>query len=81
MADLLHTTLEELGIEGKVLTITADNATNNESLMSELFFNMKEKLHSPEIAVGETDTIRFQGVDSYVRCLAHVLNLTVGDIQ
>ncbi|KAK5790595.1 hypothetical protein VI817_007882 [Penicillium citrinum] len=47
IAELLHSTLEELEIEHKIPTITADNATNNES---------------------------------YIRCLAHVLNLIVGDI-
>ena len=80
MADLLHRTLEELEVERKVLTITADNASNNESLISELIFNLKEKLHRPEIAVEETEILRFQGADSYIRCLAHVLNLIVGDI-
>lgn len=76
MADLLGSTLEELGIEHKILTITADNATNNESLMSELYFNLKEKF----LGVGETDAFHFQGADSYIRCLAHVLNLIVSDI-
>ncbi|GCB25499.1 putative AC9 transposase [Aspergillus awamori] len=76
MADLLHSTLEELEIEPKLLAITADNAANNESLMSELYFNLKEKLHG----VGEKYAFRFQGVDSYIRCLAHVLNLIVSDI-
>jgi hypothetical protein len=80
MAEMLHTTLEELGIEGKILTITADNATNNESLISELFFSLKEKFKGSEIAFGETDIFRFQGADSYIRCLVHVLDLIVGDI-
>ena len=76
MADLLGSTLGELGIEHKILTITADNATNNESLMSELYFNLKEKF----LGVGEKDAFHFQGADSYIRCLAHVLNLIVSDI-
>jgi hypothetical protein len=76
MADLLGSALEELGIEHKILTITADNATNNESLMSELYFNLKEKF----LGVRETDAFHFQGADSYIRCLAHVLNLIVSDI-
>jgi hypothetical protein len=80
VAEMLHTTLEELGIEGKILTITADNATNNESLVSELFFSLKEKFKGSEIAFRETVIFRFQGVDSYIRCLAHVLNLIVSDI-
>lgn len=59
MADLLHRTLEELEVKRKVLTITTDNASNNESLISELFFNLKEKLHRPKIAVEETEILRF----------------------
>lgn len=51
IAELLHSTLEELELEHKILTITADNATNNESLISELYFNFKEKFHG----VGEAD--------------------------
>jgi hypothetical protein len=80
MAEMLHATLEKLGIEGKILTIAADNATNNESLVSELFFSLKEKFKGSVIAHGETNIFRFQGVDSYIRCLAHVVNLIVGDI-
>ncbi|EED18139.1 hypothetical protein TSTA_119030 [Talaromyces stipitatus ATCC 10500] len=48
MAEILQTILEELNIEHKVFTIIADNAANNETLMSELYYNLKEKLDTKE---------------------------------
>lgn len=36
MEDLLDSRLEGLGIGHKILTITADNATNNKSIVSKL---------------------------------------------
>ncbi|KAL3262695.1 hypothetical protein ABHI18_002508 [Aspergillus niger] len=75
MAEVLQKTLEELQIEEKLLTITADNASNNETLLSELYFNVAEKHSSQESTVSGQRRLRFQGVDSYIRCLAHVLNL------
>jgi hypothetical protein len=80
MAELLQKMLSELQIEQKLLTITADNATNNESLVSELYFNLKEKYSSNDSNPTHQTSLRFQGVDSYIRCLAHVLNLIVKDI-
>ncbi|EED11503.1 hypothetical protein TSTA_007930 [Talaromyces stipitatus ATCC 10500] len=80
MAEVLQTTLEELNIEHKVLTIIADNAANNETLMPELYFNLKEKFDnmvSP--ANGERKLQRFQGLDSYMCCIAHALNLITPD--
>jgi coenzyme F420-reducing hydrogenase delta subunit len=79
MAELLQNTLEELQIEQKLLTITADNAANNESLVSELFFNITDKF-SGSISLDGARSLRFQGEDSYIRCMAHVLNLIVSDI-
>jgi hypothetical protein len=43
MAELLQNMLEELQIKQKLLTITADNAANNKTLVSELVFNLTEK--------------------------------------
>jgi hypothetical protein len=80
MAELLQRMLVELQIEHKLLTITADNASNNETLMSELYFNLTEKFTTENSSVSHKKRLRFNGVDSYVRCLAHVLNLIVSDI-
>lgn len=80
IAEILHITLAELRIEHKLLTITADNATNNESLLSELYLNLTEKVRDTDAATSDIKRLRFQGVDSYVRCIAHVLNLIVSDV-
>ncbi len=59
MAELLSITLEELQIESKLLTITADNAGNNETLMSELYFNLIEKFSTFETVSLETKQLHF----------------------
>ena len=78
MAETLQKMLIELRIEDKLLTITADNASNNETLASELYLNLLEEYNSEDSKVSRR--LRFQGIDSYIRCLAHVLNLIVRDI-
>ncbi|KAJ6038619.1 hypothetical protein N7460_007336 [Penicillium canescens] len=80
MAETLQKMLVELRIEEKLLTITADNASNNETLVSELYFHLLEKYNSEDSKLPDKGRLRFQGIDSYIRCLAHVLNLIVRDI-
>ena len=72
--------LAGLQLEKKLLTITADNASNNETLASELYFNLSEKYASDDSSSSSDGRLRFQGVDSYIRCLAHILNLIVKDM-
>jgi hAT family C-terminal dimerisation region len=72
MAQTVEEILEELGIRYKLLAITTDNASNNETLVSELFFNLS--------TVDNPEQLRFLGLDSFIRCAAHVLNLIVTDI-
>lgn len=59
IVDLLYRTLKEFKVKRKVLTITIDNTSNNESLILELFFNLKENLHRPKIAIKEIKILRF----------------------
>lgn len=80
MAELLQNMLSELQLEDKLLTITADNASNNEALASELYFNLSETYPSDSLDPSCSGHLRFLGIDSYIRCLAHVLNLIVSDI-
>ena len=80
MAQLVQKMLTELQIEHKLLTITADNAANNETLMSELYFSLKDNLPADGNASADKEDLRFLGVDSYVRCLAHVLHLITSNI-
>lgn len=71
MARIVSELLHELDIKCKVLSITGDNASNNETLVEELNSSLYEKF-----AKGP-NTLRFCGQESYIRCLAHVLNLIV----
>lgn len=59
IVDLLYRTLKELKVKRKVLTITTDNTSNNELLILELFFNLKENLYRPKIAIKEIEILRF----------------------
>ncbi|ODQ68732.1 hypothetical protein LIPSTDRAFT_60176, partial [Lipomyces starkeyi NRRL Y-11557] len=71
LAAAVEGTLSELELERKLIAITGDNASNNESMISALDENLRRK---------HGDAVRFRGLDSYIRCLAHILNLIVQDI-
>jgi len=58
--------LEELGLEQKLLTVTADNASNNSSMMVAIERTLAEKFGKDHL---------FLGAGWEVRCVAHVLNL------
>lgn len=68
IAHAVYNVLEELHIREKLLTITADNATNNEAMVSEL--------HARLCHINP----QFDGLNSFIRCFAHVVNLIVRDI-
>ena len=80
IAELLSITLKELQIKSKLLTITADNANNNKTLISKLYFNLTEKFLTFETTSLETKQLHFQNINNYIRCLAHILNLIISDI-
>lgn len=68
-----------MNLDSKLLAITADNADNNGTLCSHLYEllshnDITQYIEEPNLS------IRFEGDASYVRCLAHVLNLIVKDI-
>lgn len=71
LAAAVEDMLMELGLEQKLITITGDNASNNERMVSHLSQSLRQKLGINPL---------FRGPDSYVRCLAHILNLIVKDI-
>ena len=68
VATAIHTMLSELDLQEKLITITGDNAGNNETMVSELFHGLQD-------TAVEKDKIQFEGLDSYVRCIAHILNV------
>lgn len=59
MAESLQKMLVELRIEEKLLTITADNVSNNETLASKLYFNLLEEYNSEESKVPGKGRLRF----------------------
>ncbi len=59
----------------KILTITADNASNMEKLVELLDTMLSETANRNNIP------LIFEGRDGYIRCLAHIINLIVSDIM
>ena len=80
MAQVVNALLEELGLGVKLLTITSDNASNNESLISELYSIILDQFDTIDNPSPSLPIMRFEGLASYIRCIAHVLNLIVSDI-
>lgn len=80
MVEVLRNMLSELWLEKKLLMITTDNASNNETLASELYFNLSEKYTLNNSNSLSDGCLRFQGINSYIRCVAHILNLIVKDM-
>ena len=64
--------LEELDISTKLLTLISDNASNNDALVDNILHGLQERY--------PTTSLRFDGPNSYIRCIAHILNLVVKDI-
>lgn len=71
LAAAVEDMLVEVDLESKLLTITADNASNNERMVLQLSQNLRQKLGVDPL---------FHGPCSYVRCLAHISKLIVKDI-
>ena len=74
MGAIVLNLLKELNIETKLLSITGDNASNNETLVDAVENGLRDQFPPSD---NHTNTPRFQGQESYIRCLAHVLNLIV----
>jgi hypothetical protein len=78
LAESVENMLIELSLEFKLLTITADNASNNETLCYSLYKNLSKRFDLEFNNIENQHlTLRFQGLNSFVRCLAHILNLVV----
>lgn len=71
LAAAIQALLIELNLERKLLSITGDNASNNERMAVELFKSLQKTYGADSL---------FCGLDSYIRCLAHIINLIVKDI-
>ena len=77
MAGIILDLLQELDIECKVISITGDNASNNETLMDVVESGLLERFPGKD---NLSNTPRFHGQTSYIRCIAHVLNRIVKSI-
>ena len=71
LATAVEEMLIELDLEPKLITISGDNASNNERMVSQLFQDLTRKLGADPL---------FRGASSYVGCLAHILNPVVKNI-
>jgi hypothetical protein len=78
LAKIVGEALQKHGLLQKLLSITADNASNNNTLCRYLYSFMKRQFddHLEEFPSKE-GTMRFKGEASQIRCFAHILNLVV----
>lgn len=79
MAGVILELFRELDIEYKLISITSDNATNNETLIDEVDIGLCERFPNSNTD-NPTKTLRFHSQDSYIRCIAYILNRIVKTI-
>jgi len=78
LASIVYTVLCELDIGAKLLSITGDNASNNLAMARILYDMLKADYDTEVLPQGNTRPVmRYQGELSFIRCLAHILNLIV----
>jgi len=78
LADVVEKLLGELMLKHKLFSITGDNAGNNGTMCDSLFDRLKDQYDDKPSLV--RPRMRFHGRDSFVRCLAHVINLICSDV-
>jgi hypothetical protein len=78
LARIVERALHKHGLLQKLLSITADNTLNNDTLCRYFYNSMARKYdnHLEEFPSRE-GTMRFKGEDSQVRCFGYILNLVV----
>jgi hypothetical protein len=82
MAQVVDSLLQELDLGSKLLTITSNNTKNNETMISELYSLLMAQFDIPNIdpSLRSLPVMRFEGLQSYIRCIAYILNLICIDI-
>lgn len=80
MAKVIHEVLENFDLEQKLVGICGDNASNNSTLCRHLHKLLKQKfvdsVDKLSLPGNENRKLMFfKGNESFIRCLAHVLNL------
>jgi hypothetical protein len=80
MAEVVHSLLQELEVAPKLLTITGDNASNNGTLCDTLYAELHKDYDDEDSAFRMQPLMRFHGRPSFIRCLAHVINLVCKEV-
>lgn len=80
LAEVVLKMLDELDIAPKLLTITGDNAGNNGTLCDSLHDQLLKKYDNDDDRFRIRPLMRFRGRQSFIPCLAHVLNLICKDV-
>jgi hypothetical protein len=82
IAEVIYEMLHSLNLKQKLLAITGDSASNNNTMVEHLHTRLLDEFDNEhDNKLGNLKLlIRFQGKQSYIRCLAHVLNLIAKDI-
>jgi hypothetical protein len=80
LAEVVLKMLDELDIAPKLLTITGDNAGNNRTLCDSLHDQLLKKYDNDDDRFRIRPLIRFRGRQSFIPCLAHILNLIYKDV-
>jgi hypothetical protein len=80
LAILVFKALKKHNVLQKLLTVTADNADNNDTCVRHLHRMMAQRYddHLCEDPIRE-GSMRFKGEESQIRCFAHILHLIVED--
>ena len=81
LASTVYKTLKRLSLLQKLLTITSDNASNNDTLCRYLLDILSRIFddHLEEYPI-HNETMRFKGKESHIQYFTYVLNLVVKDI-
>ncbi|EED12102.1 hypothetical protein TSTA_001730 [Talaromyces stipitatus ATCC 10500] len=80
LSTIVKSVLEAFQIEYKLLTITRDNARNNLTLYDYLHADLLKDFNKEDSLFRMKPLMRFQGRNSFIGCLAHILNLICKDI-
>jgi hypothetical protein len=82
IARITFKSLEQLRVLQKLLALTADNASNNDTLVEHLHCQLLTQFDDKvDLELSNIKPImRFRGKQHRIRCIAHVLNLIVGQI-
>lgn len=78
LALVVERLLVEFNLQGKLFTITGDNAGNNRTLCNALFQSLCKEYSN--VASLSKKPIHFHGKASWIRCFAHVISLICGDV-